>query len=216
MVKVKICGLMNPEDVKETCKAGVDMIGVIVDAPTRRSVTSQRALEIFSLVPKSVLKVAVIVDKNVDDAVRIVHELNPECLQTHSSMSAADLKEIKAATGVKIMAVVGVPQKVKDSREIMARALEISKVADFVLIDTEHGGAGGGTGLVHDWNVSRSIRETIDRPLILAGGLNPDNVRMAIEFVKPYGVDVASGVEAAVGKKDKNLVKKFIQASKGK
>jgi phosphoribosylanthranilate isomerase len=215
MVKVKICGLMEPKDVKATCKAGVDMIGVIVDAPTRRSVTSKRAMDLFSLVPKTVFKVAVIVNKNVDDAVRIVHELNPDCLQTHSSMSATELKEIKDATGVKIMAVVGVPQKVEEPWEITARAIEISKVADFVLIDTEHRGAGGGTGLVHDWNVSRSIRETIDRPLILAGGLNPDNVRAAIEFVRPYGVDVASGVEAMVGKKDQNLVKKFIQASKG-
>jgi phosphoribosylanthranilate isomerase len=216
MVKVKICGLMEPEDVERACKAGVDMIGVIVDAPTRRSVTSKRAMDLFSIVPRSVSKVAVIVDKSVDDAVRIVHELNPDCLQTHSSMSAAKLKEIKDATGVKIMAVVGVPQKVEDPQEIMARALEISTVADFVLTDTEHVGAGGGTGLVHDWNVSRSIRETIDRPLILAGGLNPNNVREAIEFVKPYGVDVASGVESMVGKKDQNLVKRFIQASKGK
>jgi phosphoribosylanthranilate isomerase len=216
MVKVKICGLMEPEDVKETCKSGIDMIGVIVDAPTRRSVTSKRAKDLFSLVPKSVSKVAVIVNKSVSDAVRIAHELNPDYLQTHSSMSATDLKEIKDATGVKIMAVISVPQKVEDPREIMARALEISKVADFLLVDTEHRGAGGGTGLVHDWNVSRSIRETIDKPLILAGGLNSNNVRTAIEFVKPYGVDVASGVESRVGKKDQNLVKRFIQASKGK
>jgi phosphoribosylanthranilate isomerase len=173
-------------------------------------------MEIFSLVPKSVFKVAVIVNKSVDEAVRIVDELNPDYLQTHSSMSAAELKKIKEATGVKIMAVVGVPQKVENPQEIMDQALEISKVADFVLVDTEHRGAGGGTGLVHDWNVSRAIREAIDRPLILAGGLNPNNVRAAIEFVKPYGVDVASGVESRVGKKDQNLVKKFIQASKGK
>jgi phosphoribosylanthranilate isomerase len=215
MVKVKICGLMEPEDVKEMCKAGVDMIGVIVDAPSRRSVTSVRAMKIFALVPKSVLKVAVIVNKNVDDAVRIVHELNPNYLQTNSSLSATELKEIKDVTGVKIMAVVGVPPRVEDPRDIITRAQKISKIADFVLIDTEHGGAGGGTGLVHDWNVSRSVRETIDRPLILAGGLNPNNVRAAIELVKPYGVDVASGVESAVGKKDQNLVGKFIQASKG-
>jgi phosphoribosylanthranilate isomerase len=215
MVKVKICGLMEPEDVKDTCKAGVEMIGVIVDAPSRRSVTSKRAMEIFSLVPKSVLKVAVIVNKNVDETVRIVQELNPDYLQTNPSMSTAELKEIKDATGVKIMAVVGVPQRVENPREIIARALEMSKVADFVLIDTEHGGAGGGTGMVHDWNVSRSIRETIDKPLILAGGLNPNNVRSAIELVKPYGVDVASGVESAVGKKDQNLIRRFIKASKG-
>jgi phosphoribosylanthranilate isomerase len=215
MVKVKICGLMEPEDVKDTCKAGVEMIGVIVDAPSRRSVTSKRAMEIFSLVPKSVLKVAVIVNKNVNEAVRIVQELNPDYLQTNPSMSTAELKEIKDATGVKIMAVVGVPQRVENPREIIARALEMSKVADFVLIDTEHGGAGGGTGMVHDWNVSRSIRETIDKPLILAGGLNPNNVRSAIELVKPYGVDVASGVESAVGKKDQNLIRRFIKASKG-
>jgi phosphoribosylanthranilate isomerase len=215
MVKVKICGLMEPQDVKETCKAGVDMVGVIVDAPSRRSVTPERAMEIFSLVPKSVFRVAVIVNKSVDDVVRIFYELKPDCLQANSSMSASELKEIKEATGVKIMGVVGVPQKVEDPRGIITRALEISRVADFVLIDTEHGGAGGGTGLTHDWKVSRSISETIGKPLILAGGLNPNNVRAAIELVKPYGVDVASGVESTLGKKDQNLVRKFIQASKG-
>ncbi|KUO41693.1 MAG: hypothetical protein AVW06_00795 [Hadesarchaea archaeon DG-33-1] len=83
------------------------------------------------------------------------------------------------------------------------------------MADTEHAGAGGGTGLTHDWNVSRLMRETIDRPLILAGGLNPSNVRAAIETVEPYGVDVASGVESEVGKKDPKLMREFIRAAKG-
>ena len=215
MVKVKICGFTEREDVVEACRAGADMIGVIVDAPVRRSVTPERAMSLFSVVPRSASRVAVMVPKDVDHAVRIVHELKPDYLQTHGSMTITELDEIKEATGVQIMAVVGVPQKVKEPREVIARALEAAKVADFVLVDTEHAGAGGGTGLTHDWKVSRSVREAIDRPLILAGGLNPSNVREAIETVKPYGVDVASGVESGVGKKDSKLMREFIRAAKG-
>jgi len=215
MVKVKICGFMEQEDVMEACRAGADMIGVIVDAPVRRSATPERAMRLFSVVPESVSRVAVIVPKGVDHAVRIVHELNPDYLQTHGSMAAAELRDIKEATGVRIMAVVSIPQKVKEPQRVMARALEITKVADFILVDTAHAGAGGGTGLTHDWNVSRLVRETIDRPLVLAGGLNPSNVREAIEAVEPYGVDVASGVESEVGKKDPKLMREFIRAARG-
>jgi len=215
MVKVKICGFTELEDVDEACRAGVDMIGVIVDAPVRRSVTPERAMDLFSVVPESVSRVAVVVPKDVDHAVRIVHELKPDYLQTHASMTVAELEEIKEATGVQIMAVVSVPQKVEEPQEKITQALEIAEVADFVLTDTEHAGAGGGTGLIHDWNVSRLVRETIDRPLILAGGLNPSNVRAAIEIVKPYGVDVASGVESKIGKKAPKLMREFIRAAKG-
>jgi phosphoribosylanthranilate isomerase len=155
------------------------------------------------------------VPKDASHAIRIVHELKPDYLQIHGKMTTAELKEIKEATGVQIIVTLSVPQKVEEPQKITARALEIAKGADFVLADTVHAGAGGGTGQTHDWNISRSVREAIDRPLILAGGLNPSNVRAAIEAVKPYGVDVASGVESEVGKKDSKLVREFIRAAKG-
>jgi phosphoribosylanthranilate isomerase len=215
MVKVKICGFMEQGDVTEACRAGADMIGVIVDAPVRRSVTPERAMSLFSVVPKSVSRVAVIVPKDVDHAIRIVHELNPDYLQTHGSMAAAELKDIKEATGVRIIAVVSVPQKVEKPQRIIDQALDVAKVADFILVDTEHAGKGGGTALTHDWNMSRLVREAIDRPLILAGGLRPNNVRAAIKAVEPYGVDVASGVESEVGKKDPKLIREFIRAARG-
>jgi len=215
MVKVKICGFTELEDVVKACRAGADMIGVIVDAPVRRSVTPERAMSLFSAVPKSVSRVAVMVPKDIDHAVQIVHELKPDYLQIRGSTTVTELEGVKEETGVQIIAVVNVPQKVEEPQEIIARAIETAKVADFVLVDTEHAGAGGGTGLTHDWKVSRSVRETIDRPLILAGGLNPSNVLEAIKTVRPYGVDVASGVESEVGKKDPKLVMEFILAAKG-
>ena len=215
MVKVKICGFTEPKDVEEACRAGADMIGAIVDTPSRRSVTPERAMNLFSIVPKPIARVAVMAPKDASHAIRIVRELEPDYLQTHGPMTVAELKEIKEATGVRIIATLSVPQKVGEPQKITAQALEIAKVADFVLADTEHAGAGGGTGLTHDWNVSRLMRETIDRPLILAGGLNPSNVRAAIETVEPYGVDVASGVESDVGKKDPKFMREFIRAAKG-
>jgi phosphoribosylanthranilate isomerase len=215
MVKVKICGFTEPEDVVKACRAGADMIGVIVDAPVRRSVTPERAVGLFSAVPKSVSRVAVMVPNNTNHAIRIVRELMPDYLQTHGSMTVTELEEAKAETGVQIIAVVNVPQKVEEPQGVIARAIETAKVADFILVDTEHAGAGGGTGLTHDWKVSRSVREAIGRPLILAGGLNPGNVREAIKVVKPYGVDVASGVESEGGKKNPKLMREFILAAKG-
>jgi len=215
MVKVKICGFTEPEDVEEACRAGADMIGVIVDAPTRRSVTPERAINLFSIVSKPIARVAVMVPKDTLHAIQIVRKLRPDYLQIHGSMNVAELKEIKEATGVRIIATLSIPKRGGESKKITAQALEIAKGADFILADTEHAGAGGGTGLTHDWNISRSVRETIDRPLILAGGLNPGNVRAAIGTVKPYGVDVASGVESEVGKKNPELVREFIRVAKG-
>jgi phosphoribosylanthranilate isomerase len=215
VVRVKICGFTNPTDIVNACAAGADMIGVIVDTPAPRSVSLVRAKIILSAVPKNVDRVLVMVPRDVDHVIQIARELQPDCVQIHATMMAAEFKEIKNATGARLIAVVGVPKRVKHREEILVQALEAAKVADYVLVDTKHPGVGGGTGRTHDWNTSRAVREAIDKPLILAGGLNPKNVRKAIETVGPYGVDVASGVESELGKKDPELMKKFIKAARG-
>ncbi len=215
MVKVKICGFTNPADVVNACAAGADMIGVIVDTPAPRSLTPARAKTILSAVTKNVAKVVGMVPRDTAHAIEVARELQPDYLQIHAPMTASELEEIKKATGVRLIATVGVPKRVKHPQEIIARALEVAKVADYVLVDTKHPGVGGGTGRTHDWDTSRAIREAIDKPLILAGGLNPKNVKKAVEAIEPYGVDVATGVESELGKKDPELMKKFIEAAKG-
>jgi phosphoribosylanthranilate isomerase len=139
--------------------------------------------------------------------------LNTDYLQIHSKFSAAQLMEIKKLSGKKIIGVVAIPQKILDRKEILDRAIEVGKAVDYILLDTK-GSSGGGTGLTHDWNFSREIRETVGKPVFLAGGLNPNNVKAAIEMVQPYGVDVATGVESALGKKDPKLMRAFIEVAK--
>ena len=214
-MKVKICGLTNRGDVADACSAGADMVGVIVDTPSPRSVTPEQARALFAAVPKSISRVAGMIPRDVAHAIRIVRELGPDYLQIHGSMGVAELEEIKRATGVQIIAAVSIPQRTDRQHEIINRAREVAKVADLVLIDTKpESGEGGGTGLTHDWSLSKLVRGSIDKPLILSGGLNPANVGGAIEFVEPHGVDVASGVESKPGRKDPELVREFIQKAR--
>jgi len=214
VVKVKICGFMNPADAKVACELGVDMIGVIVEIRgSNRSIAIEQARKILAAASK-VDKVAVVMPNRLEDAAKVAHELRPDYLQVHSNFTAEQLEKLKELADAKIIGVVAVPQKIGDEGAILNRACEVSEAADYVLLDTK-GPAGGGTGLTHDWNFSRKIRETLDKPVFLAGGLNPANVREAIKAVHPYGVDVASGVESSSGKKDPKLMRAFIEAAGG-
>ena len=212
MVKVKICGFTRADDVKAASDLGVDMVGVIVIPHSSRGLTLEQAQDVLKA-GKNADKVAVIMPDNPAEASTVARMLNPDYLQIHSKFSAAQLTEIKKLSSKKIIGVVAIPQKILDRKEILDRAIEVGKAVDYILLDTK-GSSGGGTGLTHDWNFSREIRETVGKPVFLAGGLNPNNVKAAIEMVQPYGVDVATGVESAMGKKDPKLVRAFIEVAK--
>jgi phosphoribosylanthranilate isomerase len=212
MVKVKICGFTRADDVKVASDLGVDMVGVIVIPSSSRGLTPEQARDVLKA-GKNVDKVAVIMPDSPDEAFAVARMLNSDYLQIHSKFSAAELAEIKKISGKKIIGVVGIPQKILDRKEILDRAIEVSKAVDYILLDTK-GTSGGGTGLTHDWGFSREIRDAVGKPVFLAGGLNPNNVKGAIEMVRPYGVDVATGVESALGKKDPKLMRAFIEAAK--
>jgi len=212
MVKVKICGFTRADDLKAASDLGVDMVGVIVIPSSPRGLTLEQAQNILK-VGKNVDKVAVIMPDSPAEASAVARRLNSDYLQIHSKFSTAQLAEIKKLSGKKIIGVVAIPQKILDRKEILDRAIEVSEAVDYVLLDTK-GFSGGGTGLTHDWRFSREIRDAVDKPVFLAGGLNPNNVKDAIEMVRPYGVDVATGVESALGKKDPKLMRAFIDGAK--
>ena len=212
MVKVKICGFTRADDVKAASDLGVDMVGVIVIPHSSRGLTLEQAQDVLKA-GKNADKVAVIMPDNPAEASAVARMLNPDYLQIHSKFSVAQLTEIKKLSGKKIIGVVAIPQKILDRKEILDRAIEVSKAVDYILLDTK-GSSGGGTGLTHDWGLSREIRDVVGKPVFLAGGLNPNNVKAAIEMVQPYGVDVATGVESALGKKDPKLMHVFIEAAK--
>lgn len=213
MVKVKICGFTDADDVRVACELGVDMVGVILVPGSTRCVTVEQAKQILAATSEGVARVAVAMPRYPSELDMLVRKLNPDYLQIHLTFSESELIETKTRLGVKTIPVVAIPQKVTNYQEILKYAIEASEAADYLLLDTE-GPTGGGTGLSHDWSLSRRIRETINAPVFLAGGLNPSNVKNAIEAVRPYGVDVATGVESSPGKKDRELMREFIEAAK--
>ncbi len=216
--KIKICGNTNVEDAIIAAEAGADAIGVINVANTRRYIDLEDAKAIFEALPIFVSKVVVVTLDNVPikhDKIKSIEDTEADCVQLHGEESVelvADLRE-NIKSRVRIIKKVGVGGNKKKS---LNNALAYESVVDAILLDTMQGGRGeiGGTGKEHDWNISKEIVERVKKPVILAGGLNPDNVARAIAVVKPYAVDVSSGVESEVRKKDKVKVKKFIEAAK--
>ncbi len=214
MVKVKICGFTRAEDVKVACELGVDMVGTILVPKSPRYVPVEQAREILDAAGEGVDKVAVFIPKDPDEVKEIAQKLKPDYLQLHLTFPVNELRELKERIEAKVIVVAPVPRKIEHPLDIINRAIAIARVADFVLIDTK-GPHGGGTGLTHEWGLSTEIRDAVDKPVFLAGGLNPSNVGRAIKMVQPYGVDVATGVESSPGKKDAKLMREFIEAARG-
>ncbi len=214
MVEIKICGFTNTEDVKVACELGADVVGAIMVPGSSRYVTTIQARQILDAVSGGVAKVGVIMPKNLSEVEKIARELKPDYLQIHLTFPARKLLELKERLGTKLMIVTPIPREIENRKNIIDRAIEAAEVADYILLDTK-GPSGGGTGLTHDWSLSGEIREAVKKPIFLAGGLNVSNVGQAIKIVRPYGVDVATGVESSLGKKDANLMREFIEAVRG-
>ena len=216
--KVKICGNTNIEDAILAAEAGADAIGVIYVANTKRYVDLGAVTRIFDAVPIFVSKVVVLTLDNdpiesVQDKINRIVDTGADCIQLHGDEPVeliADLREFLNAQ-VKVIKKVGVGGT---KEKCLENALAYESVVDALLLDTVTDGAIGGTGKEHDWNISKEIVERVKKPVILAGGLNPDNVANAIALVKPYAVDVSSGVEREVRIKDAVKVNRFIEAAK--
>ena len=218
--KVKICGNTNVEDAITAAKAGADAIGVINVANTRRYIDLEDAKRIFEALPIFVSKVVVVTLDNLPiefahDKIKSIEDTGADCIQLHGDESVeivADLRE-NMESRIRIIKKIGVGG---DRKRSLENALAYENVVDAILLDTVAGGTGetGGTGKEHDWNISKEIVECVKKPVILAGGLNPDNVAKAIALVKPYAVDVSSGVESEVRKKDAVKVKRFVEVAK--
>ena len=201
MTRVKVCGIMNEKDLDCAIAGGADAVGFIVEVEdSRHRISAEDASELIRLVPVFTKSVAVIAPNSPEEAVLLARKTESDLLQVHGTLEPLEIKELKKQVHQKVIAAV--PPGVEAHR--MAAA------ADAVLLDTFMDGKLGGTGAVHDWSVSAAVARDIQIPIILAGGLNPSNVGEAIRTVKPYAVDVSSGVEI-VGRKDQEKVKSFVR-----
>ncbi len=210
-VRVKICGLTREEDLAVAVAAGADAVGFIVGVPSSpRNLTLERAEMLLSQVPIFVDSVVVMAPKSIKQLVEVCERLKPSAIQIHGK-EQLDSSEIR--------------EKIKDTRLIKTvyvtesalneTAIEDSKMFDALLLDSFSKGQYGGTGKVHDWTLSRQIKEAVAPvPVILAGGLKPENAKEAILTVQPYAVDVASGVELSPGVKDHEKVRAFVENAK--
>ena len=203
MTRVKICGVTTPEDRDAVVAAGTDAVGVIHGVPvdTPREVTEDTAAALVDGVPPLATGVLVTMPTTVQAAVNRVDSIEPDVVQVHDGLTPAELGALARRVPQQIVAVVDAEAEDID---------DYADHADALLVDSVDADGGGGTGETHDWDRTRDIVRSLDVPVILAGGLTPDNVAEAVRTVDPFGVDTASGVEASGGLKDHDAVERFV------
>jgi phosphoribosylanthranilate isomerase len=195
VTRVKICGLTRLEDVEAAVEAGADAVGFVFEPSSKRFVSSSLALELAAPVPPFVTRVGVFGNFHWEFPSAAV-----------DALQAIGLHE-KPCEKRKIIAI-------RDSRSTASVAEIASKVEAFdaVHLDPFDDQKFGGTGKLFDWDFAAEIVAGLSKPVILAGGLTPENVGEAIRRVRPYAVDVSSGVEASPGIKDRVKIRDFLHA----
>jgi len=203
--RVKVCGMREPADVRAAADAGADAVGVIagVSVDTHREVATERARALVDAAPPFLSTTLVTMPEEPDDAAELVDRVGADHVQVHGLADPAALDRLREATPARVVAAVG-------HEDEPAR---LAGHVDGLLVDSTDDAGGGGTGETHDWTASRRLVERVDAPVVLAGGLTPENVRRAVRAVGPYGVDVASGVESE-GAVDPRRVRAFVDAAR--
>ena len=200
-VRVKICGFTRPSDVRAAVVAGADALGFVFAPRSKRVLTIPRAAELVTGVPAFVSRVGLFMDQDYEAVARILDRVPLNLLQFHGAEDAAFCRRF----GLPYIKAVSM-----DSDRAVERAGQEYTDASALLLDSHPAGGVGGTGVVFDW----SLITQSSLPLVLAGGLEPGNVRQAIERLKPWAVDVSSGVETAPGIKSEALMREFIKEAK--
>lgn len=208
---MKICGITREEDLDAAVAAGADAVGFLVGVTSSpRNLTLERAKTLLKKVPVFVDSVVVTAPESIKGLVEVCEELKPSAIQLHGKKDFGASKVRERLRDTYLIKTVYVT---KDA--LKETAVEELKAFDAVLLDSFIKGQYGGTGRVHDWNLSKQIKEAVaPLPLILAGGLKPENVKEAVQTVQPYAVDVASGVELRPGVKDHEKVQAFVENAK--
>lgn len=200
MTRIKTCGITNKIDAFNASTLGVDMLGFVFYRKSGRYVDPLAAEDIIDELPESIAKVGVFVDEPAGSVRSIAEGAGLDTVQLHGNETP------EYCAGLK-----------KDYRVIKAFRLrdrsDLARIndydADYYLLDTYRPDVAGGTGEAFDWKILKDFEFL--RPVILSGGLTPRNVGRAIAEVVPYGVDVSSGIEKSPGKKDIDLMKKFVE-----
>jgi phosphoribosylanthranilate isomerase len=204
MVFTKVCGITNPGDAREAADAGADAIGLIF-AESPREVNVEEARRISFALPDGVLKVGVFVDAEPEEVLQTAREVGLDLAQLHGDETPETVAAIRGA-GLPVMKALRV-------RNAEALAEIQSYGADLIMLDAWSARVRGGTGETFDWGLAKSVKGRGN--IVVSGGLTPENVREAIEFFEPYGVDASSSLEEKPGKKSGERVRRFVRAARG-
>ena len=208
MTRAKVCGLTTALDLRAAVDAGADAVGVVAAVPvdSPREVSVETARDLLASAPPLVSSVLVTMPETAERAVELADSVAPDVLQLHGDLPVGDVAYVAANTDVDVLKAV-------DATD--GGAGRYDDVVDALLVDSVGEDGGGGTGRTHDWNATREFAASVDSPVVLAGGLTPENVGDAVEAVDPFAVDVASGVEVAPGEKDHDAVREFVANATG-
>lgn len=206
-VRTKVCGITRAADLATAVGAGADAVGVVaaVDVDTPREVTLDRAPDLLARVPPFVAGVLVTMPDSVSEALAHLERTGADAIQVHGQ-SADTVGDLAAAVDVPVLAAV----------DSTADVEAYGGVVDALLLDSIDEQGGGGTGETHDWDRAAGLVDDLDVPVVLAGGLTPANVAEAVDRVRPFGVDVATGVERRGGVKDPDAVRSFVARATGR
>lgn len=200
--RIKFCGMTRAEDIRIAADLGVDAVGLVFAQRSRRRLDLERAVALRDAIPPLVDVVALFMDNPAEEVHEVLLRLRPSLLQFHGSETAGFCEQFDwpylKAVGMEGQGVAGVVTQFQAH----------PRAAGF-LLDSHAPGAAGGTGERFDWT---RIPDAAGRPLLLAGGLTPDNVCEAARITRVWGVDVSSGIESAPGQKDAGLMRRFVQA----
>ena len=203
MTLVKICGITNAGDASVAADAGADAVGFIF-AESPRRVGVEEARRISLALPENTIRVGVFVDEEPAEISRISREVGLDLAQLHGEETPETVAALREA-GVKVMKALRV-----ESASTLEALDEYE--ADLFLLDAYSAKARGGTGERFDWGIAKSLKGRDN--IVVSGGLGPGNVREAVEFFEPFGVDASSSLEDGPGRKNGELVRRFVLAAK--
>ncbi|MBW9220256.1 phosphoribosylanthranilate isomerase [Methanothermococcus sp. SCGC AD-155-N22] len=204
---IKICGIKTERELNIVEKYA-DATGVIVESESKRRISLDRAKELIETSSIPVFTVSTLDDfKSWSE---VIEKTETEYIQIHSDMDVGTVERLKDEYSVFIMKAFKVPKRStfpeRDAEDLINKIAEYKDIVDRILLDT-----GKGCGVTHDHRVSKIICKKFD--VVLAGGLNPENVREIVDYVQPFGVDVSSGVEKE-GEKSEDLIRSFVESLK--
>ena len=196
--RIKICGITRAEDADAAVEAGADALGLVFYPPSPRAVDVAQAVDAVGNVPAFVSVTALFVNPTVEEVQRVLDSVRIDFIQFHGDEDDDFCRQFKRPY-IKAL-------RVRQASDVVASCLRFPG-ALAILLDSYKPGVPGGTGETFDWSL---IPETPPKPIILAGGLEPDNVASAITQIRPFAVDISGGVEASKGIKDHRKIEEFV------